>query len=640
MKFGNYLEERKSQLPAEYAENCIDYNSLKSFLKSDVYSHSIKLENTEKQQPFAQLVSERLGQLQKCEVVFIEKLDAQVERATLFFEKETKSLTSSAADDSTKETAMDLLKKIITLERFVFLNYTGITKILKKNDRHSGLSLSEPYLQRVAALPLVKAEALTQLKRSVMNKLNNQTPETKPSPIMVRSRSSQINPSSVLPPTFVGPNQKVLVSLSGPHGTDIVGAVLDCLARHPCDIDDFMLSRLYHNVTFGVLITLQSDNVAVFRDLAEAAQKWDATLTYDIPDSQATEPLIREQKEKIKKEKRTSASSTASAPVYIPPSLEEAPYSERVKYAATILNQNGLNSTFLSEWTHLLLKHHISVEKMIRLNRDNDKLSCADLRLSVPRGMDMSALRTELIGLSTSYGTDIAFQRDDVYRKNKRLVVFDMDSTLIYQEVIDEIARYAGVVDQVSAITEAAMNGEIDFKESLRRRVALLNGTSVGVLENVKQILTFTEGARFLCRALKKLGFKLAVISGGFMPLALYVKAELGLDYAFANQLEVSSDGLTLTGKTIGPIVDGIRKAELLDVIAQAEGLSLKQVIAVGDGANDLWMLNKASLGIAFNAKPRVQEQARARINQKSLKYVLTLLGYSEQDMEELGANN
>lgn len=192
----------------------------------------------------------------------------------------------------------------------------------------------------------------------------------------------------------------------------------------------------------------------------------------------------------------------------------------------------------------------------------------------------------------------------------------------------------------LQAITEAAMNGEIDFKESLRRRVALLNGTSVGVLENVKQILTFTEGARFLCRALKKLGFKLAVISGGFMPLALYVKAELGLDYAFANQLEVSSDGLTLTGKTIGPIVDGIRKAELLDVIAQAEGLSLKQVIAVGDGANDLWMLNKASLGIAFNAKPRVQEQARARINQKSLKYVLTLLGYSEQDMEELGANN
>ncbi|GAA5795139.1 HAD-like domain-containing protein [Helicostylum pulchrum] len=650
MKFGNYLEERKSYLPAEYADNCIAYNDLKVLLKEHVYPNSIKLENLQqKQKPFAQLVSERLGQLQKCEVLFIEKLDQQVDKATKFFEQESKNLVAEAPkiiSDNSSEATTELLKKIITLERFVFLNYSGITKILKKNDRHSGLSLSEPYLQRVAQLPLVKAEDLTGLKKSVMNKLNEQhldgnvTAATMAttSPIMVRSRSQHLNPSTALPPTFIVPNQKVLVSLSGPHGTDIVGAVLDCLARHPCNIDDFMLSRLYHNVTFGVLITLHSDNVAIFRDLAEAAQKWDASLTYDIPDSQATEPMIREQKEDLKKNKKKE--NRVSQPIYIPHSLEEAPYSERIKYAATILNQNGLDSTFLSEWTRLLLKHRISVEKMIRLNRDNDKLSCADLRLSVPRGMDMSVLRTELIGLSASHGTDVAFQRDDVFRKNKRLVVFDMDSTLIYQEVIDEIARYAGVVDQVSAITEAAMNGEIDFKESLRRRVSLLNGTSVGVLENVKQILTFTEGARFLCRALKKLGFKLAVISGGFMPLALYVKAELGLDYAFANQLEVSSDGLTLTGETIGPIVDGIRKAELLEVIAQAEGLTLKQVIAVGDGANDLWMLNKAGLGIAFNAKPRVQEQAGARINQKSLKYVLTLLGYSEQDMEELGGSN
>lgn len=457
MKFGNYLDERKSHLPAEYANNCIEYNTLKSFLKTDVYSNSIKLDNTTKeQQPFAQIVSERLGQLQKCEVVFIEKLDQQVDRASKFFEAESQRLVESAPKilgDNSSEKTTELLKDIITLERFVFLNYSGVTKILKKNDRHSGLSLSEPYLQRVAQLPLVKAEQLTSLKKRTMNKLNEQhldgsiaAANISTSPIMVRSRSSHLNPSTVLPPTFVGPNQKVLVSLSGPHGTDIVGAVLDCLARHPCNIDDFMLSRLYHNVTFGVLITLHSDNVAIFRDLAEAAQKWDATLTYDIPDSQATEPLIREQKENLKKNKE----NRVSQPIYIPSSLEEAPYSERIKYAATILNQDGLNSNFLSEWTQLLLKHHISVEKLIRLNKDNDKLSCADLRLSVPRGMDMSALRTELIGLSASYGTDVAFQRDDVFRKNKRLVVFDMDSTLIYQEVIDEIARYAGVVDQVS----------------------------------------------------------------------------------------------------------------------------------------------------------------------------------------------
>jgi glycine cleavage system regulatory protein len=457
MKFGNYLDERKSHLPKVYADNCIEYNSLKLLLKSEVYSHSIKLDNTQKQQPFAQLVSERLGHLQKCEVVFIEKLDQQVERATKFFETESQRLVEDAPKiiaNKSSEATTDLLKNIITLERFVFLNYTGITKILKKNDRHSGLSLSEPYLQRVAQLPLVRAEALTQLKKIVMNKLNEQHLDgslvgvSSASPIMVRSRSSHLNPSAVLPPTFVGPNQKVLVSLSGPHGTDIVGAVLDCLARHPCDVDDFMLSRLYHNVTFGVLITLQSDNVAIFRDLAEAAQKWDATLTYDIPDSQATEPLIREQKENLKKDKKKE--NRVSQPIYIPSSLEEAPYSERVKYAATILNQDGLNATFLSEWTQLLLKHRISVEKLVRLNKDNDKLSCADYRLSVPRGLDMSALRTELIGLSASHGTDVAFQRDDVFRKNKRLVVFDMDSTLIYQEVIDEIARHAGVVDQVS----------------------------------------------------------------------------------------------------------------------------------------------------------------------------------------------
>lgn len=350
-----------------------------------------------------------------------------------------------------------------------------------------------------------------------------------------------------------------------------------------------------------------------------------------MPDTEATEPPVRHSQEEGRLGERD--------PQGVPSSLEEAPYVGRFKYAASLLNQNGLQPAFLRDWAQFCLKYRISVEKLAPLNRDGGMLSCADFRLSVPQTLDMSKLRTDLFELSSSHGTDIALQRDDVFRKNKRLVVFDMDSTLIRQEVIDEIARHAGVVDQVAAITEAAMNGEIDFKESLRRRVALLNGTSVDVIEKVKESLTFTEGAHFLCRALKKLGFKLAVISGGFMPLALYVKAELGLDYAFANQLKVSWDGKTLTGETVGPIVDGIRKAELLDVLAQAEGVTPKQVIAVGDGANDLWMLNKAGLGIAFNAKPRVQQQAPSRINQKSLKYVLTLLGFSEQDLEQLSSD-
>ncbi|CAO3599623.1 unnamed protein product [Absidia cylindrospora] len=619
MKFGKYLEDCKSYLPNDYASNCIDYTRLKQLLKDTVYASSIKIDPTrEQQQPFSQVVSQRLGQLQTCEVHFIEQLDIQVTKVCDFFQQESARIVKETNDD--QSTPTDLLQKILTLERF-------------KNDCHSGLALSEPYLHRVAQLPLVKAEDLTQLKQNAMNKLQQQLHSTGEEQQQHNSIHYKFTSNAALPPTFVGPNQKVLVSLSGPHGTDIVGAVLECLARHPCAIEDFMLSRLYHNVTFGVLITLQSDNVTVFRDLAEAAQQWDATLTFDIPDTQATEPTVRGEK----KTKTANASPSDDDQIYLPASLEEAPYSDRIKYAASILNQNGLEASFLSQCTQLLLKHHISVEKLSRLDKRHT-LSCADLRLSVPTTVNMDTLRKELIDLAASFGSDVALQPDDVFRKNKRLVVFDMDSTLIQQEVIDEIARYAGVVDQVAAITEAAMNGEIDFKESLRRRVALLNGTSVSVIEDVKKILTFTEGARFLCHALKKLGFKLAVISGGFMPLALYVKSELGLDYAFANQLQVSSDGLTLTGETTGPIVDGIRKAELLEVIAQSEGVTLNQVIAVGDGANDLWMLNKAGLGIAFNAKPRVQEQARARINQKSLKYVLSLLGYSEQDMEQLGA--
>ncbi|CDS06220.1 hypothetical protein LRAMOSA08748 [Lichtheimia ramosa] len=441
--------------------------------------------------------------------------------------------------------------------------------------------------------------------------------------------SNNANATTTAP--LASKDKQVLVTMAGPHGTDIVGAVLDCLANHPCDINDCMLSRLYHHVTFGVLITLRSDSDAIFKSLAAAAEKWDATLTYNVPDTEATEPPVRHSQEEGRLGERD--------PQGVPSSLEEAPYVGRFKYAASLLNQNGLQPAFLRDWAQFCLKYRISVEKLAPLNRDGGMLSCADFRLSVPQTLDMSKLRTDLFELSSSHGTDIALQRDDVFRKNKRLVVFDMDSTLIRQEVIDEIARHAGVVDQVAAITEAAMNGEIDFKESLRRRVALLNGTSVDVIEKVKESLTFTEGAHFLCRALKKLGFKLAVISGGFMPLALYVKAELGLDYAFANQLKVSWDGKTLTGETVGPIVDGIRKAELLDVLAQAEGVTPKQVIAVGDGANDLWMLNKAGLGIAFNAKPRVQQQAPSRINQKSLKYVLTLLGFSEQDLEQLSSD-
>jgi phosphoserine phosphatase len=227
-------------------------------------------------------------------------------------------------------------------------------------------------------------------------------------------------------------------------------------------------------------------------------------------------------------------------------------------------------------------------------------------------------------------------QKESLYRRAKRLVVLDMDSTLIQIEVIDELARLAGVGEQVAAITHRAMNGELDFRQALRERVALLQGLPAEALEQVYHDLPFTSGARTLIRILRRLGFKTAVISGGFDFFTDRLKAELGLDYAYANALEIV-DG-QVTGRVTGPVVDGQRKAELLEEIAAGEGIALSQVIAIGDGANDLPMLGRAGLGIAFNAKARVREQADYHISQNRLDSILYLLGIAEWEMAELSA--
>jgi phosphoserine phosphatase len=236
-----------------------------------------------------------------------------------------------------------------------------------------------------------------------------------------------------------------------------------------------------------------------------------------------------------------------------------------------------------------------------------------------------------------SWDVECVFQRNDVFRRYKRLAVFDMDSTLIQQEVIDEIARELGVEDQVSAITHAAMNGELDFEGSLRKRVALLKGTPATVFEKLKARIELMPGARELVTALKRLGYKTAVLSGGFVPLTGWLAMEvLGLDYFHANHLVVSSDGKTLTGELEGEIVHAERKRAHVMSIAEKEGISLDQVFVVGDGANDLPMMKVAGLGIAFNAKARVQLEAPARLNSSSLVDVLYLLGISKSEQEEL----
>ena len=305
------------------------------------------------------------------------------------------------------------------------------------------------------------------------------------------------------------------------------------------------------------------------------------------------------------------------------------------RHIVTLLSRR-ISAYQISRVAGVVAGHGLNIDKITRLSGrvpleaiGSDGQACVEfsMRGSVP---DLTEFRRALLELANEIDVDIAYQENNVYRRNRRMVVFDMDSTLIQAEVIDELAKRAGVGKEVAAITERAMRGEIEFRESLKQRVNLLKGLPESAMAEVAATLILTDGVERLMTTLKKLGYKTAILSGGFTYFGRTLQRRFGFDYVFANDLEIE-DGI-ITGKLASEIVDGNRKASLLASIAQHEGFSLEQTIAVGDGANDLPMLSIAGLGIAFRAKPIVKESAQQSLNAFGLDAILYLMGYSERE--------
>lgn len=400
----------------------------------------------------------------------------------------------------------------------------------------------------------------------------------------------------------------ILINIIGFDKPGVTSAVTDVLGKYGAFVQDIGQSNLHHQLNLSILIRVDDPSKSgdMIKEVLFCCSRLEMIVRFT--------PLTEE---------------------------EYAAWvgrQEQDRYVITLLARE-INARHIARVTALVAQRQLNIDNILRLsdrpNMDTPvekRHACMEFSL---RGnlLDREALQRELIEVSHEEGIDISFQRDDIFRRNRRLICLDLDSTIIQTEVIDELAMRAGVGDQVKAITLSAMRGEIDFKESFSRRVALLKGLDASVRQEIIDHLPITEGADRLFSVLKKCGFKIAILSGGFMFVGRYLQERFGVDYVYANELEVE-DG-KFTGRYIGDVVDATRKAELLSLIAQVEHIDLAQVIAVGDGANDLKMLGTAGLGIAFHAKPKVQENARQAISTVGLDGILYFLGFKDAFLKE-----